>query len=88
MAGLIFSVPPELEARIQAEAERRAIGSAKLIEAILDQHLPTAGETNALETVFQLAQEAFKDVPADEWKNLPADLSTDLDHYLYGVPRR
>jgi hypothetical protein len=27
-------------------------------------------------------------VPQDEWAQLPADLSDQLDHYLYGTPKR
>jgi hypothetical protein len=27
-------------------------------------------------------------VPAEEWNKLPSDLSSDLDHYLYGTPRK
>jgi hypothetical protein len=28
------------------------------------------------------------EVPKEEWDRLPADLTDDLDHYLYGTPRR
>lgn len=28
------------------------------------------------------------EIPQEEWNRLPADLTDDLDHYLYGVPRR
>jgi hypothetical protein len=27
-------------------------------------------------------------VPSDEWARLPADLSDQLDHYIYGTPKR
>jgi hypothetical protein len=27
-------------------------------------------------------------VPADDWQQLPADLSDDLDHYIYGTPKK
>jgi len=27
-------------------------------------------------------------VPSEEWNRLPADLSENLDHYVYGTPRR
>lgn len=30
----------------------------------------------------------FADVPDSEWERLPADLSDNLDHYIYGTPRR
>ena len=27
-------------------------------------------------------------VPAEEWAKLPADMSDNLDHYIYGTPKR
>ncbi|MGO8691811.1 MAG: hypothetical protein ACLQLG_19490 [Thermoguttaceae bacterium] len=27
------------------------------------------------------------DVPEEEWKRLPADLTDHLDHYIYGTPK-
>ena len=27
-------------------------------------------------------------IPKSEWDRLPADLSSNLDHYLYGIPKR
>ncbi len=32
--------------------------------------------------------ELAAEIPAEEWKKLPADLSDNLDHYLYGTPKR
>ena len=33
-------------------------------------------------------REIFKDVPAEEWAKLPKDLIENLDHYLYGYPKK
>jgi hypothetical protein len=30
----------------------------------------------------------WRDVPAEEWANLPRDLSDNLDHYVYGTPKK
>jgi len=35
----------------------------------------------------QLA-EIWQDLPAAEWGKLPADLSDQLDHYVYGTPKK
>ena len=29
----------------------------------------------------------WADVPAQEWANVPRDLSDNLDHYIYGMPK-
>jgi hypothetical protein len=38
--------------------------------------------------VEDILQELASEVPAEEWRRLPADLSSNLDHYLYGTPKR
>jgi len=40
---------------------------------------------------WPLMGEIFKisaSVPRDDWEKLPKDLSYNLDHYLYGMPKR
>lgn len=37
-----------------------------------------------LARLFELAGQ----VPKEDWKRLPRDLSYNLDHYIYGVPKR
>jgi hypothetical protein len=34
-----------------------------------------------------VAAEIAESVPQEEWDKLPADLSGNLDHYLYGCPK-
>lgn len=36
------------------------------------------------ETLAKIAQE----VPNEDWDRLPADLTDNLDHYLYGTPKK
>jgi len=35
-----------------------------------------------------VAVEIGASVPAEEWEKTPADASINLDHYLYGAPKR
>ena len=32
--------------------------------------------------------EIVADVPSEEWEKLPTDLGDNLDHYIYGTPKR
>ena len=43
-----------------------------------DPNAPTIEETLAA---------IVADVPKEEWDRLPADLSDNLDHYIYGTPK-
>ncbi|MGB2624049.1 MAG: hypothetical protein WA857_16305 [Candidatus Acidiferrum sp.] len=40
------------------------------------------------EPIEAVLQSLAGDVPETEWQKLPADLTEDLDHYLYGTPRK
>ncbi len=42
----------------------------------------------AVVPIEDLAAELTRDIPPQEWKRLPRDLIDQLDHYLYGWPRR
>jgi hypothetical protein len=43
-------------------------------------------DPNAARIEDELA-EIFAEVPASEWSDLPPDLSSHLDHYIYGTPK-
>jgi hypothetical protein len=38
-------------------------------------------------TIEEKLRAIVADVPKEEWDRLPADLSENLDHYVYGTPR-
>ena len=38
--------------------------------------------------IEEILKELAAGIPREEWDRLPADLTDDLDHYLYGTPRR
>ena len=61
----------------------------------------TNGETNGHETeapaieaqetpkpIWEQFAEAFNDVPEEELARLPTDLAAQVDHYVYGLPKR
>ena len=52
---------------------------------INNTELPESGEIRPIEDVLE---ELASAVPEVEWKNLPTDLTDNLDHYLYGTPKR
>jgi len=59
------------------------VQSAKMLAGVSDQEALI--ESPDIEDVLiGLAQE----VPKQEWERLPADLTDNLDHYLYGTPKR
>lgn len=51
------------------------------------ERLTDTNEQSA-KTVWQEIREIVQDVPNEEWERLPRDGSANLDHYLYGAPKR
>jgi hypothetical protein len=41
----------------------------------------------SLPPFLQFVEEIRSQVPREEWEAIPKDLSKNLDHYLYGVPK-
>jgi len=44
------------------------------------------GDEAATKSVWEIIQDAFKDIPEEEWEKLPKDGAAELDHY--GTPKR
>ena len=42
----------------------------------------------AAKPIWEVIDEIMKDVPEEELRGLPADGAENLDHYLYGAPKR
>ena len=37
--------------------------------------------------IWEIIIEIGEQISAEEWEKVPADLSANLDHYLYGAPK-
>jgi hypothetical protein len=48
----------------------------------------TGTDVKPAQTIWQEIRDIVRDVPNEEWEKLPRDGSANLDHYLYGAPRK
>ena len=39
-------------------------------------------------SIWEVVDEINAGLPADTWENVPTDGSSNLDHYLYGAPKK
>jgi hypothetical protein len=60
-----------------AMGEHMAVSKKKLRLAI------SRPSTQATKSLSKIAAKARKKVPEEEWANVPTDLSSNIDHYLY-----
>ena len=45
-------------------------------------------EKEVARPIEELLSELAKEIPQEEWDRLPDDLNENLDHYLYGGPKK
>lgn len=81
--------PIEIEGtweQIASQASRYAKYKMRLtiLPEMADQ-TPDEADTRPLEDKIA---EIVARVPAEEWEKLPADMGDNLDHYIYGTPKR
>jgi len=64
----------------------------KLLRVLqVDELRLTTSETHydkSARPIEDLLEELAMEIPQEEWDKLPSDLNDNLDHYLYGVPKR
>jgi hypothetical protein len=79
----------ELEIKLAATLEQPAgqgsTGAMKVREQPAASHEATA---LTYKPIWEVAAEIRKSIPAEEWAKLPTDGARQLDHYIYGSPKR
>jgi hypothetical protein len=56
-------------------------------EMQVDEKEESLEPRDGLGSILKIASAATKEVPEDEWDRVPSDLSTNVDHYLYGTKK-
>jgi hypothetical protein len=49
---------------------------------------PVASPQEASKPIWEIFEEASRDIPDEVLARLPPDLAAQVDHYVYGVPKR
>jgi hypothetical protein len=89
-----ISLSPELERLIEEKVESGLYGSAEEVVRkgleLLKEHerVVHPPPSNGTCDLLAILESISNDVPIGEWERLPTDLSKNLDHYLYGGPKK
>ncbi|MFQ5672504.1 MAG: hypothetical protein ACE5G9_05365 [Nitrospinales bacterium] len=76
--------------RIKGTAEINSQGKVLRIKTVEELTISPAKETDfdtSAKPIGQILEELGKEVPQEEWDNLPGDLTDNLDHHIYGTPK-
>jgi hypothetical protein len=49
---------------------------------------PTEKKVSKHKTPWEIASKLVARIPKEAWDKIPADLSVNADHYLYGAPKQ
>jgi hypothetical protein len=60
----------------------------RLRVTVLPEESPGTSEKSASPSLEEAIAAIVATVPEEEWAKLPADLGDNLDHYIYGTPKR
>lgn len=77
--GLIEVRNPSLPAGAQADV---------VIQVESEPGIPEESGGRERKPIWEVVAEIGAALPAEAWKDVPSDLSKNLDHYLYGAPRQ
>lgn len=80
-----------LRIQVVGKAEFSPQGKPLRVAEVDQLRLQPVGEVPhdpAARPIVDVLEELASQIPQEEWDKLPADLSDNLDHYLYGTPKR
>jgi hypothetical protein len=89
---LILELPPEREAALQAQAQARGLTIEQWLLQLAEQSGPSPMQPEErrrdARPIWDVIAENMKGVPTEDLAALPKDGASQIDHYVYGLPRR
>jgi hypothetical protein len=87
---LTIEVSPEREAALKAQAQTRGLTVGQWLLQLAEQSGPSPVEQKATDPrpVWEIILDNMKNVPHEDLAVLPKDGASQIDHYVYGQPKR
>jgi hypothetical protein len=87
---LVLELPFKMEAALRAKAQAQGIVAEQYAQDVLDRDLEEAisAEPRGNRPIWEVFAEIMKDVPDEVFDRLPEDGASQVDHYIYGLPKR
>jgi hypothetical protein len=79
------------EAALKAKARTQGVSADQFLQWIVDRELErpeSPAASPAKRRISERIAEIMADVPAEEFAKLPKDGARQVDHYVYGLPKR
>jgi plasmid stability protein len=82
---LKIELPDEKTAALAAKARTQGLSAEQYARQVLEHDLESDSSPRP---IWELIAENMKQVPAEDLALLPKDGASQIDHYVYGVPKR
>lgn len=83
---LTIDLPDEQQAALTARARTQGISAEQYVRQVLEQDLQSAEPQPR--PVWEGIADNMKRVPPEDLAALPRDGASQIDHYVYGLPKR
>jgi hypothetical protein len=88
---IILELPDSKEVALKAKAQAQGVSAEQYVRRILDRDLEQQTEPSAdagQQPIWEVITNMMKDVPDEVFDRLPKDSANQVDHYIYGLPKR
>jgi hypothetical protein len=88
--NLNVEIPDKLAPALKAKADERGMSASNYASQVLERDLRST-EVQAMPTkapLWEVITERMKNVPDEVFEHLPEDGASQIDHYIYGLPKR
>jgi hypothetical protein len=82
---LRIELPEDKTAALAAKARTQGLSAEQYARQVLEHDLESGGSPRP---IWEVIADNMKDVPAEDLALLPKDGASQIDHYVYGVPKR
>lgn len=89
---LTLELTAHKEAALKAKAQAQGVSAEQYVQLMVDRDLkepPHEAPINESQRpIWEVIAENMKGVPPEDFATLPKDGLSQIDHYVYGVPKR
>ena len=87
---LILELPDNQEAALKAKAQANGVSAEEYAEEVLNRDLegPVTSTAAPRAPISDVILDIWSDLTPEELAMLPTDGASQIDHYVYGLPKR
>lgn len=88
--NLNIEIPDTLESALKARADERGLSAANYASEVLERELRSSESQDKAneEPIWEVVSDIMSGVPDEVFDRLPRDAASEVDHYIYGLPKR